>query len=471
MKIVVAGASGFIGSRLIQYLSSIPEVDHIFALSRAGRTGSDSIEWRKVDLADLTGLNAAVEGADLAIYLVHSMSPQARMSQGSFEDFDLLQADNFARACRTAEVRDIIYLGGIVQDENIARGNLSAHLRSRIEVENVLGAYGSRVTAMRAGLILGAGGSSSEMLVRLVRRLPIMLVPSWTLTESEPVDVADVVTAIGAVVRRPELRGHVWDVAGPERLSYRELMARVANMLGLHRRFIPLPAISPTVSKLWVSLISGAPRALVYPLVKSLTHSMVSREDRRILDHIRHHSRPLSETLRDLSRDEARDGRFPSTKGTRETMFAKSTVRSVQRIPNLTAKRKAELGSLADHYFRWLPRSLFGFLSVKKIENGGRIRIRFLLRFTSLSLLELEAPAPLKVDGAKSIERFSIAGGILQTRESGGHLEFRWIAIEECGLSIVQDFVPRLPWAIYRFTQAVLHHFVMHAFSRSLQRE
>ncbi len=470
MRLVVAGASGFIGSQLVHALAAEGSVEAIYALSRREKAAEKKVQWRKVDLADLHTLSLAAKGADVGIYLVHSMSPQARMSQGNFEDFDLLQADNFARACREQGIQDIIYLGGIIEDGKIDKKFLSLHLRSRLEVENTLGAYGARVTAMRAGLILGNGGSSSEMLVRLVKRLPVMLVPSWTMTESEPVDIKDVVLALSAVVTRTELRGSIWEIAGPERLSYRNLMIRVANSLGLKRHIIPLPAISITVSKLWVSLISGAPRELVYPLVKSLTHSMVSREDRRILTHIKITPRPLAETLGELEHDASGVGKFPSTSGGKKSLFNKNTVRSIQRIPNLSPARKKAIGSLADFYLQWLPRSLFGFVKVTKSNSPSSTRIHFFLRFTSVSLLVLETPEATQPADQSTIERFSITGGALQTPNSGGYLEFRWIPAEECGLSIVQDFVPRLPWFIYRFTQAVLHHIVMTAFARAVQR-
>ena len=133
----------------------------------------------------------ALEGADVAVYLVHSMSPNSRLTQGRFEDLDLLLADNFGRAASAAGVQRIVYLGGLMPKEDPSE--LSAHLASRFEVEKALGAHGVPVTAVRAGLVVGAEGSSLNILVRLVERLPLMVCPSWTSSRTQPIALSDVV--------------------------------------------------------------------------------------------------------------------------------------------------------------------------------------------------------------------------------------------------------------------------------------
>ncbi|MBC7384897.1 MAG: NAD-dependent epimerase/dehydratase family protein [Cryobacterium sp.] len=468
MKIAVAGASGFIGSELLARFETDPRIEKVIGFSRSKRESKSGskVEWRKVDLADLEAVHSALGEVDTAVYLVHSMSPQARLSQGSFEDFDLLQADNFARACQSRKIIRIFYLGGIVPPGRDDSPSLSLHLKSRLEVERVLGAYGASVTAFRAGLILGAGGSSSEMLVRLVRRLPIMLVPLWTKTESEPIDVHDVSEAIHTTLFRDDLQGQIWDLAGAEKVSYADLMQRTAETLGLKRTIIPLPAISPSVSKLWVSLISGAPRTLVYPLVKSLRHSMLSEPTRRLLPHIGLIPKPLTESVRSLTDACLKKDTTPRVYLRRRDFLGLRTVRSIQRISSLTETQLSKLGSLAERYFFWLPHMLFGILRVQKFTDGEIVRIRFMIRFTSIILLELVArPHP-----ERDIERFAITGGMLQTNGSGGFLEFRAVRSENVGLSIVQDFVPRLPWTIYFWTQATIHLWVMSRFAKFLAR-
>src|ERR1700761_2840056 len=162
--LVLAGAAGFIGQALAATLK-----DHfrVIGLSRKARpTDANVAEYRRCDLFNLREAEAGLAGADYAVYLVHSMLPSARLTQGSFADMDLICADNFARAARIAGARQIVYLGGLIPDDV----KLSPHLRSRLEVERTLGRYGTPLTVLRAGLILGAQGSSFQILLRLVRR-------------------------------------------------------------------------------------------------------------------------------------------------------------------------------------------------------------------------------------------------------------------------------------------------------------
>ena len=180
--VVIAGARGFIGRALSEKLAQDFRVVGLSRRAIAAEDGGPVDEWRQADLFSMSETEAALDGADLAIYLVHSMLPQDRLTQANFEDLDVLLADNFARASRSAGVRKIVYLGGLIPDVP----DLSAHLKSRLETEDVLGAYGVPVVTLRAGLILGQAGSSSQILARLVQRLPAMLCPRWTRGESNP---------------------------------------------------------------------------------------------------------------------------------------------------------------------------------------------------------------------------------------------------------------------------------------------
>ena len=199
---------------------------------------------------------AALAGVDYAIYLVHSMMPSARLVQGSFEDLDLLCADNFAKAAGRAGVKQIVYLGGLMPSED----DVSAHLESRLEVEHVLGSAGVPVTSLRAGLVIGANGSSYQLLTRLVRRLPIMVLPSWTQTKMQPVSEQEVVEAFQYVLGNPDCFGEVYDLYSTAPVSYEELMQATARALNLTRRFVGVPLLSPKLSRLWVSLTTGPER-------------------------------------------------------------------------------------------------------------------------------------------------------------------------------------------------------------------
>jgi nucleoside-diphosphate-sugar epimerase len=460
MRIAIAGARGFIGTRLIELLGSDPRIEAIYPISRTAGGGA-----RVADLADLNQAREALVGATDAIYLVHSMSPQAKLAQGHFEDFDLIQADNFARACRDQGVARIIYLGGLLPGDIQNEKKWSTHLRSRLEVERVLASHGARVTALRAGLILGKGGSSSEMLIRLVRRLPIMLAPKWTQTLSEPLDVSDAAKAIHGVLFRTDLQGRDWDLSANERLSYVDLMMRAVRILGVRRTLIPVPVLSPGVSKLWVSLVSGAPRALVYPLIRSLRFPMLSRPDRKLLHELGLTPRAIDESLTEILRGVELPSANPVAFARSPRTTQRPTVRSIQRFGGLSPARLEKIGSIADRYFTWLPHFLLGILDVEKERKADALSITFKVRGLGWKLLELESERTV----AESIERFRIIGGLLQQSGSGGYLEFRAFPGEHCALAIVQDFVPSLPWPIYRFSQALIHLWVMRRFGRELR--
>jgi len=172
-RVAIAGASGFVGRALLSALSPSHDVIALGRRASAEKT-TPGLEWRACDLFNLRDAERALAGADVAIYLVHSMMPSAQLTQGRFDDLDLICADNFARAAEANGVRHIIYLGGLLPSSG---SSLSRHLESRFEVERTLASRGVPVTTLRAGLIIGAGGSSFDMMARLVGRLPFMLGP------------------------------------------------------------------------------------------------------------------------------------------------------------------------------------------------------------------------------------------------------------------------------------------------------
>jgi hypothetical protein len=299
------------------------------------------------------------------------------------------------------------------------------------------------------------------MLVKLVERLPVMLAPTWTQTLAEPVDVEDVIFAIHQTVFHPELQGQAWDLSAGERLSYRALMIRAASILGLKRTIIPIPVLSPSVSKFWVSLVSGAPRTLVYPLIKSLTHPMLAREKHLILDQLQRRPKGIDESLAAVLQTKLE---VSSLQPARHGSFKSPTVRSIQRFSPISLSDLDRIGSITDRYIDWLPRFMLGILRVEKERHETVNQIRFMLRFTNLSLLQLESVE----HSHGSIETYRVTGGLLCSPNSSGRLEFRHIPSENCILAIVQDFIPRLPWVIYRYTQALIHLWVMRRFGKWL---
>ena len=237
--IAVAGASGFVGSHLMAALAG---ECHMVGLARTpvqaqSRAPGLAVEWRACDLFSSTSTQAALVGVDIAFYLVHSMMPSSRLFQGTFHDTDLLLADNFAKACAHNGVKSIVYLGGLVPHT----GYVSPHLQSRLEVEGVLQSSGIPVTCLRAGMVVGPGGSSFEILRALVSRLPWMILPKWTRSAGQAVFLDDVVAVLKASVTDPALFGRTFDLVNGESLSYEDLLRQSAAALGMKRRMVQVP--------------------------------------------------------------------------------------------------------------------------------------------------------------------------------------------------------------------------------------
>lgn len=452
-KILIAGASGFIGRALIKSLESQNSLE-VVALSREDKSSPHSrLTWKKADLFSLKDISEAMEGCDQAVYLVHSMLPSASLVQGTFYDMDLILADNFARAAKAKGIKHVVYLGGLLPLE---QQNLSWHLKSRLEVEQCLQGCAPKVTILRAGMVLGREGSSFTIMRRLVERLPVMLCPRWTSTRSHPIDLEDLLKVFLCTLTDESVQGEVWDVGGPREMTYLDMMKTAATSLGKRPIIIPVWAFSPKFSRFWVTLVTGAPRALVYPLVLSLRHPMLMRKDRAF---------PRKDLMK-TSFEDSLKRLVPQDEGdvhafhTPVVLKAPKHVRSVQRLllPN---NKNAQW--VADEYFLWLPR-FFSFIIRIKVEGT---LCRFYLLHPKLTLLLLD----------KSIERSSpdrqllyIRGGLLAKRADRGRLEFREVLDKNYILAAIHDFRPRLPWIIYKWTQAVVHLIVMHSFGAHLRK-
>lgn len=449
LRVAVAGASGFVGRALLPVLARDFDV---VALTRdpSRAPAAPGVEWRACDLFSLLDAERALAGVDLAVYLVHSMMPSARLVQGSFEDLDLIAADNFARAARSARVRQVVYLGGLLPE---AKEGLSRHLGSRLEVEEALRAGGVPVTTLRAGLVVGPGGSSFDVMSRLVRRLPAMVCPAWTSTRTQPVALADVVAVIRAVLGRPDALGATADLGGPDVLTYREMLARTARAMGVRRLLLRVGLFTPRLSTLWVRLVTGAPWELVAPLVESLEHEMVAR-DRSLQLRLVGDGAPFDEALRGALAGEpagsalARMVRRPEGR----------LVRSVQRLP---LPKGWDAARAARAYLAWLPRALRPVLSVA--AEGERVAFRLRPLRAPLLVLELAAER-----SSPSRALFYVRGGLLAGPGGRGRLEFREAKGGRALLAAIHDFRPRLPWPLYVATQAVAHLAVMRAFGRHL---
>lgn len=448
--VVIAGASGFVGRALAGPLSQRLRV--VGMARSAGPTDPPWTEWRAKDLLNLRETEEGLAGARYAVYLVHSMMPSARLTQASFSDLDLLCADNFARAAARAGVEQIVYLGGLVPD---AEG-LSPHLRSRLEVEATLARHGVPVTTLRAGLVIGAGGSSFDILVKLVRRLPAMVCPRWTQTRTQPVAVDDVVKLLAFAVGRRECYGQTFDVGAPEAMSYRELMAMCAEILDLRRPMVPVRLFTPSLSRLWVSLVTGAPRALVGPLVESLRHEMVAR-DHRLADMAGLAPTPVRTAI-ERALEVARASRLRLAPGRAKRPKA-SVVQSVQRM-RLPPGRNAQWA--ATEYAHWLAKVFRRFI---RVDVDAEDNIRFFVFFLRVPLLVLLLA---RARSTPDRQLYFLGDGLLSRRSKRGRLELRQVLDGRTLLVAIHDYAPRLPWFVYLLSQAPAHASVMAAFRRHL---
>lgn len=447
-RVVIAGASGFVGRALAPLLS---ESFHVVGLSRTPREpGAGFDEYRACDLFSLKEAEEALRGAEYAVYLVHNMMPSARLTQGDFADLDVVCADNFARAAAAAGVKQIVFLGGLAPEGH----KLSKHLQSRREVEQVLAGHVVPVTTLRAGLILGGQGSSFQIMARLVQRLPLMICPRWTSTKTQAVALSDVVRLICGVVGREEHYDCTYDIGAPDVVTYKQLMALTASALGKRRFFIPSRFMSPGLSRLWVTLVTGAPRALVGPLVQSLNHEMVSR-DQGLAERLGVTRTPTREAIRQAVAES--DGTIPHAfRGARSR---RRLVRSVQRMKlpaGWTAQRSAR------EYLLWLPQFLNGLLRVELLSTD---QFAFVLAPLRASLLKLRL-APDRSSPDRQL--FYVTGGLLSRGRGRPRFELRQVLGGRTLLTVVHEYQPRLPWLIYISTQALFHRWLMNRFAAHL---
>ncbi len=266
MRVLVAGASGFVGQRLC---AALDRADHdVVAMTRnpAGYRGAGTPV--RGDVQDLPTLEPAMAGCEAAYYLVHTLH------DADFERKDATGAAAFGGAAGRAGLRRIIYLGGLGDDAD----NLSAHLRSRREVEKLLGTGGVPVTVIRAGIIIGHGGISWELTRQLVEHLPVMITPKWVATRTQPIAVDDVVRYLVGVLEPPEASGRVYEAGGPEVLQYSTMLRRVAAIENRPLLLLPVPLLSPWLSSLWLTLVTDIDTGTGRALVDSMTNEVIVRD-------------------------------------------------------------------------------------------------------------------------------------------------------------------------------------------------
>ena len=274
VRCLVTGASGYIGGRLVPELLGAGYVVRCMprdAGKLSDRPWSADVEIAVADAVDESAVRRALEGVDVAYYLIHSLGTDA-----SFERRDRAAARVFAAAAKAVGVQRIVYLGGIVSGQ---AGELSPHLRSRAEVGDILLASGVPTVALQAAVIIGSGSASFEMLRYLTERLPAMVTPKWVDTRIQPIAVRDVLRYLAGSATLPAEVSRRFDIGGPDVLTYAQMMRRYAEVAGLTPRIIvPVPLLTPRLSSLWVGLVTPVPASLAMPLVESLRNEVVCSE-------------------------------------------------------------------------------------------------------------------------------------------------------------------------------------------------
>jgi uncharacterized protein YbjT (DUF2867 family) len=281
LRILVTGATGFIGSRIVKRLlanghykircmTRNPEIIYeLFDLS------GDIVEVVKADASNYLELVEALKEVDVAFYLIHSMEGSTKKWQ-EFSKRDRIAAENFAKAASQTNTKRIIYLSGLI---DMKHKDLSEHMQSRKEVGDILRTSKAEVTIFRAAVILGQGGGSFQMLQYLVERLPVMVCPKWVLTKSQPISVDDMVTYLIKSIELEDTANKDFDIGGPEILSYVDMMKRYSAILNKPLKIVIIPFLTPRLSSYWVDLITPVKASLARPLIDSLKHEAVVHDN------------------------------------------------------------------------------------------------------------------------------------------------------------------------------------------------
>ncbi len=277
-KVLVLGASGYVGSRLVGELLNRGYLVRAAARSskkfnRFAWSQHPQVESYDVDILEIDKLRNACKGCEYVFYLVHSMNGEHK----DFVETDRRAAENMASAAAATEVKRIIYLGGLGDEQQ----NLSRHLRSRQEVSVILHSGQVPTTTFRAAMIIGGGSTSFEILSTLVDRAPVMFIPRWLKTESQPIAVKNVISYLANSLNVKETMGQNFDIGGPDILSYRDLIDIYTQERGISRRaVIPIPLLTPVLSAYWIQLVTGFPSYIARPLAEGLKNRMVCQENR-----------------------------------------------------------------------------------------------------------------------------------------------------------------------------------------------
>ena len=330
LRILVTGATGFIGSRIVKRLlanghykvrcmTRNPEIIYdLFNLS------GNIVEVVKADASNYLELVEALKEVDVAFYLIHSMEGSTKKWQ-EFSKRDRIAAENFAKAASQTNTKRIIYLSGLI---DMKHKDLSEHMQSRKEVGDILRTSKAEVTIFRAAVILGQGGGSFQMLQYLVERLPVMVCPKWVLTKSQPISVDDVVTYLIKSIELEDTSNNDFDIGGPEILTYLDMMKRYSAILNKSLKIVIIPFLTPRLSSYWVDLITPVKASLARPLIDSLKHEAVVH-DNEIQKLIPIKLMNFEESIKTAMKEQVRKGKIIKKQKTSDSLNRKILIFSL----------------------------------------------------------------------------------------------------------------------------------------------
>jgi uncharacterized protein YbjT (DUF2867 family) len=307
VRALVTGATGFVGGNLATAL--IDNGHEVRCLvrdrSRAGRLEAAGLELHEGDVLNRDSLRGAGVRADVAYYLVHSMGRGGE--RAGFDERERRAASNFGAMARAEGVKRVVYLGGLGDRPT------SEHLRSRAETASVLRSEGPPLTYFRAGMVIGAHSAGYQILRHLVKRLPAMIAPAWLRNRTQPIAIHDVLAYLVQAAERPQTAGAEVQIAGPDVITYGELIHMMADVLGVRRApQVPVPLLSPKLSSLWIGLVTPVDAGVAQPLIESLAMETVvtDRSGQELFDV---EPTPAVAALRLAAREDERDEGVHST--------------------------------------------------------------------------------------------------------------------------------------------------------------
>jgi len=463
-KILVAGAGGSIGSVVSRALAKEYDVvalvdSHEHLLKKEpGLT----LYWRSCEPFSRRDVEEAISGCDYIIYLFHTRRRTARLDQAQCKDMDLLIADNVARAASRHGVKQIIYLGMLIQDRNVSLG----HLEKGNEVIEALSFYGTPLTVLRAGLVVAPGGNAMRLMANIATRLPIVLMPPWANKPKQPIALPDVIRAIQFCLSNEETQNNAYDIGGPRIVTFRDMLQDVAHCLKKRQIIIDVPYLSVWLYGWYLRILDRKAHPVLIKLaITYLGHNSVV-QDNPVQDFIKKDAVLPRQAIEPYIKKMAQlppNPRQPFFKKYIEGLRSMSNVRSIQRVLLPPGRNATWVG---ETYFKWLPRFSRRFL-ICEVDATGTCR--YYNRFPRLHFLTLSFQKELSSPDRRL---YFITGGLLAKghEDLNPRLEFRDVLNGRYTIVALHDYMPVLPWGLFLVTQAVMHLIIMSNFQKYMAR-